>query len=60
MHGALSDQGRGACRGKKAWQCGGAYLAKLIKLKLVESFYVGERSNTRIRFKLTQAGLVAI
>lgn len=60
MHSACSNQGHGACRGKKAWLQAGSYLAKLIKLKLVQSDYVGERSGTRIRYKLTRAGLEAL
>lgn len=32
MHQKVSNQGRGACRGKAAWLCGGAYLGKLCKL----------------------------
>jgi len=60
MHRAVSNQGHGACAGKKAWLCGGAYLARLINLKLVQSYYVGERSGTRIRFKLTRSGAEAL
>lgn len=31
MHYKTSNQGNGACRGKAAWLCGGAYLSKLTK-----------------------------
>lgn len=33
MHRKVSNQGHGACRGKAAWLCGGAYLSKLRKRK---------------------------
>lgn len=32
---AASNQGNGACRGKKAWLCAGSLLGKLCKLGLV-------------------------
>ena len=28
---AVSNQGEGACTGKKAWLCAGSYLARLVK-----------------------------
>lgn len=34
MHFRVSNQGRGACTGKAAWMCGGAYLGKLCKQKI--------------------------
>lgn len=36
---AHSQQGNGACAGKKAWLCAGSYLAKLCKKGLVKSIY---------------------
>lgn len=56
MHRAVSNQGHGACVGKKAWVCGGRYLGKLVKQKLVEAYSVGQKSYTRVRYKLTQNG----
>ena len=35
MHKKVSNQGNGSCRGKAAWLCGGSYLAKLAKKKLI-------------------------
>ena len=28
----VSNQGNGACAGKKAWLCGGSYLGRLVKM----------------------------
>ena len=35
MHIRTSNQGNGACKGKAAWLCGGSYLGKLKKEKLI-------------------------
>ena len=36
---AHSNQGNGACAGKKAWLCAGSYLSKLCKKGLVRTYY---------------------
>lgn len=46
---AMSNQGNGACAGKKAWLCAGSYLAKLCK--------AGYVTKTRdFKFRLTTKG----
>lgn len=37
MHRRVSNQGNGATTGKAAWLCGGSYLGKLRKKKLVSN-----------------------
>jgi hypothetical protein len=39
IHTKISNTGNGACSGKAAWLCGGSYLGKLKKKKLVEWAY---------------------
>jgi predicted transcriptional regulator len=36
---AVSNQGNGACAGKKAWLCAGSFLSKLCKKGLVNQYY---------------------
>lgn len=61
MHDACSNQGNGACRGKKAWLQAGSFLGKLIKQKgWVKTFTIGEKSSTRIRYQISHAGLEAL
>lgn len=45
---AVSNQGNGACAGKKAWLCAGSYLGKLAKKGLVRSIYAGGHFNYEI------------
>ena len=51
---AVSNQGEGACGGKKAWLCAGSYLAKLVKEGLVRKRYSAKRSSAR--FLITDKG----
>lgn len=51
---AVSNQGNGACAGKKAWLCAGSYLAKLIKKGLVTKRH--PRNEGPARFELTSKG----
>ncbi len=60
MHRAISNQGNGACAGKKAWRCAGAYLGKLRRAGLVEAENTAANSSNRIVFSLTYAGERAI
>lgn len=43
LHTAMSNQGNGACAGKKAWLCAGSLLGRLAKRGLVRHRYVRER-----------------
>ena len=40
---AVSNQGNGACAGKKAWLCAGSLLGKLAKKGLVGTVFKGAR-----------------
>ncbi len=60
MHRAISNQGNGACIGKKAWRLGGLYLGKLVSAGLVEAENTAKNSDNRIVFSLTYAGEQAI
>lgn len=51
---AKSNQGKGACRGKRAWLCAGAYMCRLMKKSLVRH----DREFTG--YYLTSAGRAAI
>ena len=52
LHTAVSNQGNGACSGKKAWLCAGSLLGKLKKTGLVrEGFGKYDRG-----FHLTEKG----
>lgn len=60
MHMACSNQGNGACRGKKAWLQAGSFLGKLIRAGLVKSEGTASNSNNRYEFSLTPAGEKAL
>jgi len=60
MHRAISNQGNGACAGKKAWRCAGAYLGKLCRAGLVKAENTAMNSDNRIVFSLTPAGEQAL
>lgn len=55
---AVSNQGNGACAGKKAWLCAGSYLAKLAKKGLVIKRY--PRNGGPGRYELTHKGYNAV
>lgn len=50
---SLSNQGEGACYGKKAWRCGGAYLGKLHKAGFLSRvgfcYYINFKGEQAIR-----------
>lgn len=49
---AVSNQGNGACAGKKSWLCAGSFLAKLVK-----KGYVNRKRNIGpTRFSITEKG----
>lgn len=50
---AVSNQGNGACAGKKAWLCAGSYLAKLCKKGLLVKNY---DRNYRPRYTVSDKG----
>lgn len=51
---AVSNQGNGACAGKKAWLCAGSYLGRLVKKGLVRKSI--PRDAGACRFIITQKG----
>ncbi len=52
LHTAVSNQGNGACAGKKAWLCAGSILGKLSRAGLVQRIPY----TMPIRFRLTAEG----
>jgi len=56
MHQACSNQGNGACRGKKAWLCAGSYLGKLSRAGLVQAENTGTNSYSRVVYSITRIG----
>jgi hypothetical protein len=56
LHTAVSNQGEGACAGKKAWLCAGSLLGKLRKEGYVN---IKPYSNPN-RFYVTEKGLRAL
>lgn len=52
LFGSLSNQGNGACFGKKAWRCGGAYLGRLVKM--------GYLRRVGFYYHISQKGIEAI
>lgn len=58
MHTKVSNQGHGACRGKAAWLCGGAYLSKLTKKGLVR--WSSTREVNSGAYYLTDEGAEAL
>lgn len=49
---SVSNQGNGACPGKKAWLCAGSFLGKLARLG-----YVQKKTNSSpTRFSITEKG----
>lgn len=50
---ACSNQGHGACRGKKAWLCAGSYLKKLCKKGLVRENWTRDGQS---RYRITPKG----
>lgn len=55
MHASSKNQGNGATRGKAAWLCGGSYLAKLQKLKLVYKTYADNGNGVSVAY-ITELG----
>lgn len=55
---AVSNQGNGACAGKKAWLCAGSYLGRLVKKGLVRKRI--PREAGAVRFTVTNEGISAI
>ena len=51
---AVSNQGNGACAGKKAWLCAGSYLGRLAKKGLVRKCIPRDRGADR--FIITSKG----
>lgn len=54
---AVSNQGDGACVGKKAWLCAGSYLARLVKQGLV---YRHMTRDGKVLFFITEKGRDAL
>ena len=54
---AVSNQGEGACAGKKAWLCAGSYLGRLAKQGLV---YRHMTRDGKVLFFITEKGREAI
>ena len=54
---AVSNQGEGACAGKKAWLCAGSYLARLVKQGLVFRYMTREG---KMLFFITDKGREAL
>ena len=55
---AVSNQGNGACAGKKAWLCAGSFLGKLAKEGLVRREY--DRWRGLWMFHITEKGKDAL
>ena len=55
MHHRSSNQGRGACRGKAAWLCGGSLVGKLIK-----AGWVYPNFGPPTTYHLSQAGRITL
>ena len=55
---AVSNQGNGACAGKKAWLCAGSFLGKLCKEGLARREYDGRRELWM--FRITEKGKKAL
>lgn len=55
MHLTSKNTGNGATRGKAAWLCGGSYLAKLQKLKLVYKSYSDNGNGVSVCY-ITELG----
>ena len=49
---SISNQGNGACPGKKAWLCAGSYLGKLARLGYVQK----KTYSGPTRFSITEKG----
>ena len=59
---SVSNQGDyGACAGKKAWRCGGAYLGRLVKMGLLRRvgfyYYVSQKGIEGIREYESKKGI---
>jgi predicted metal-binding transcription factor (methanogenesis marker protein 9) len=54
---AVSNQGEGACAGKKAWLCAGSYLCRLAKQGLV---YRHMMRDGKVLFFLSEKGREAL
>ena len=54
---AISNQGEGACAGKKAWLCAGSYLARLAKQGLVHRRFT---RDGKALFSITEKGREAL
>ena len=59
---SVSNQGDyGACAGKKAWRCGGAYLGRLVKMGLLRRagfyYYVSQQGIEAIREYESKKGI---
>lgn len=59
---SVSNQGDyGACAGKKAWRCGGAYLGRLVKMGLLRRagfyYYVSQKGIEAIREYESKKGI---
>lgn len=55
---AVSNQGNGACAGKKAWLCAGSFLGKLCKEGLVRREY--DRRRGMWLFRVSERGRGAL
>ena len=53
LHTAVTNQGNGACIGKKAWLCAGSFLAKLERQGLALKWFT---SSGLCLFRLTEKG----
>lgn len=56
LHAAVSNQGNGACAGKKAWLCAGSLLGKLAK----KGFVFADKRKSPTVFSLSEAGRVEL
>lgn len=56
---AVSNNGNGACSGKKAWLCAGSYLSKLSKKGLIR-WHPANLGYHSAGYAITQNGLKAI
>ena len=52
LHAAVSNQGNGACAGKKAWLCAGSLLGRLSK----KDFVLKKTYMNPTRYSLTEKG----
>lgn len=55
MHVTSKNTGNGSTKGKAAWLCGGSYLAKMQKLKLVHKIYSDNGNGVSVCY-ITELG----